>query len=78
MKLFHKSLVAGAAGALLLSASSCTDEFKFGNSFLEKSPGGDVTIDTVFSKAEYTKQYLAGIYSLQYYGLPYRRVNSFP
>ncbi len=64
--------------AVLMLTASCTDEFKFGSAFLEKAPSGDVTKDTVFNSAEYTKQFLAGIYTLQYYGLPYRRVNAFP
>ena len=49
--------------------TACTDEIKFGNAFLEKAPGGSVTQDTVFGKAEYTRQFLASIYSRQYYGL---------
>jgi hypothetical protein len=56
-------------GVLLISA--CTDDIKFGDAFIEKTPGGTVTIDTVFSNAEYAKQFLTGIYALQYYGLPY-------
>lgn len=72
MKLYHK--ISAFATALLASAmftTSCTDEIKFGNSFIEKSPGGTVTIDSVFANAEYTRQFLTGIYALQYYGLPY-------
>ena len=41
-------------GALALAAlasplmfSSCTDTIQFGNSFLEKAPGGDINEDTV-------------------------------
>lgn len=49
--------------------AACTDEVKFGNSFLEKAPGGSVTQDTVFGKAEYARQYLAGIYTRQFFGL---------
>lgn len=64
--------------AVIMLTASCTDEFKFGSAFLEKAPSGDVTKDTVFTSPEYTKQFLAGIYALQYYGLPYRRVNAFP
>lgn len=58
-------------GALLISG--CTDEIKFGDAFIEKSPGGTVTIDTVFNNPEYAKQFLTGIYALQYYGLPYNQ-----
>lgn len=49
--------------------ASCTDEIKFGNSFLEKAPGGTVTEDTIFNSAVYTRQFLTGIYSRQYFGL---------
>ncbi len=59
-----------------VAMTSCTDEIKFGNAFIEKAPGGTVTIDTVFNSAEYTKQFLTAIYSLQYYGLPYRNEDS--
>lgn len=45
--------------------TACTDDVKFGNSFVEKAPGGTVTIDTVFNSAEYTRQFLTGIYGMQ-------------
>ena len=51
--------------------SGCGDEVKFGNSFLEKAPGGDVTKDTIFNNAEYTRDFLWNTYSKLYYGLPY-------
>jgi hypothetical protein len=54
------------------------DDILFGDAFLEKTPGGDVTIDTVFSKAEYANQFLVGIYAIQYYGLPYHTNTDFP
>jgi len=50
---------------------SCADDIAVGNDFLEKAPGGDVTEDTVFSNAEYTRQYLVSIYRWQYFGLTY-------
>lgn len=56
-------------------ATSCVDDMKFGNAFLEKAPGGTVTKDTVFGNAEYTRQFLTNIYGLQYYGLPYKNVS---
>ena len=43
--------------------TSCVDDFNVGNAFLEKSPGVDVNIDTVFSKAEYTRNFLWSAYS---------------
>ncbi|MDO4164165.1 MAG: RagB/SusD family nutrient uptake outer membrane protein [Bacteroides sp.] len=57
--------------ASLMPLASCTDTIAFGNSFLEKAPGGDVTEDTIFSSAEYTRSFLAGCYSRQYYGLTF-------
>lgn len=57
---------------LLLGA--CTDKITFGNDALDKATGSEATKDTVFSNAEYTRQFLVAIYARQYYGLPY--VNS--
>lgn len=37
---------------------SCVDDFAVGNAFLEKQPGVDVTLDTVFSKAQYAEMFL--------------------
>lgn len=72
MKLKNTWLVATVIGMAVSTAiTSCVDEIKFGNAFLEKAPGGTVTQDTVFSNAEYTRQFLTSIYALQYYGLPY-------
>ena len=72
MKIYN-NIVKGVA-AITVSATvmvGCTDDIAFGNSFIEKAPGGTVTIDTVFNSAEYTRQFLASIYAFQYYGLPY-------
>ncbi len=52
-----------------MAFTSCTDSIKFGDSFLDKAPGGDVNEDTVFASAVYTKQFLNAIYRKQYYGL---------
>ena len=54
---------------LTVSIASCTDELKFGNGFLDKMPGEDITIDTVFSKAELAQQFLWNSYSTLFYGL---------
>lgn len=54
------------------AVTGCTEQIKFGDSFIEKTPGGDVTIDTIFNSAEYTQQFLTGIYKNQYYGLPFK------
>ena len=72
MKLQNKWFIGLMVGtAVSLVSTSCVDEIKFGNSFLEKAPGGNVTIDTVFNNAEYARQFLNTCYSRQYYGLPY-------
>lgn len=42
---------------------SCVDEFNVGNSFLEKAPGVDVTLDTIFSKAENARYFLWNLYN---------------
>ena len=36
------------------------------------------SLDTVFASAEYTKQFLVGLYVLQYYGLPFKNATSAP
>ena len=41
--------------------TGCTEQIQFGDSFIEKTPGGDVTIDTIFNNAEYTQQFLTSI-----------------
>ncbi len=77
MKRYNKWIFKAAVGLALTSmmATSCVDEIKFGDAFLEKAPGGTVTSDTVFNSAEYTRQYLTTLYSMQYYGLPYRNTS---
>jgi hypothetical protein len=66
------------AALLVLGISACTDTIKFGDAFLEKAPGGTVTADTVFSNPEYTRQYLSGIYAMQFYNLPTNSTNNPP
>ena len=70
MKQKYKWLIGALATSFMLT-TSCVDEIKFGNSFLDKPAGGTATIDTVFGSAIYTQQFLNGIYGRQYYGLPY-------
>ncbi len=79
MKL-HKKLFFGIVMSIIISIGigSCTDEIAVGSSFLDKAAGASVTQDTVFNNPEYTRQFLAAIYSLQYYGLPYRSSSSAP
>ena len=55
--------------ALGLTASiftACVDDFNVGNAFLEKAPGVETNIDTVFSKAEYTRNFLWSAYGQLY------------
>lgn len=61
-KHFHVALIAGG----LLINVACED-LAFGNQFLQKPPSSDVTIDTIYSTAEYARRVLW--YSYQY--LPY-------
>lgn len=67
MKQKYKWLIGALATSFMLT-TSCVDEIKFGNSFLDKPAGGTATIDTVFGSAIYTQQFLNGIYGRQYYG----------
>ena len=69
-------LYKGAASLFLagMCLTACTDSIAFGDAALDKPSSADATKDTVFNNAEYTRQFLVGIYAEQYYGLPY--VNS--
>lgn len=75
----HKLLLGGlVVAAAVAGVSSCTDEIAVGSEFLDKAPSGSTTKDSVFHNAEYTRQFVASIYSLQYYGIPYRSSNDAP
>lgn len=79
MKPDIKTLFAAAAMLCIgFTGISCTDSVQFGDSFLEKAPGGIVTADTVFNNAEYTRQFLAATYAYQYYNLPCKSSNGAP
>lgn len=79
MKNLHKIIIGFFAAAVACaSINSCTDPVKFGNSFLEKAPSGNATADTVFTNAEYTRQYLNCIYTMQYCALPTSSFNDPP
>lgn len=54
-----------------LLLGGCTDTWKFGDAFLDKAPGGDITKDTVFNNAEYTRNFLWSCYAKMRYGLPF-------
>ena len=80
MKFNHKKVMVGLMTALSLGAvsTSCTDTIAFGNAFLDKAPGADATIDTIFTNAEYTRRFVNTMYRNQYYGLPYRNSTAAP
>ena len=46
--------------------TACVDDINVGNAFLEKAPGVDVNIDTVFNKAEYARNFLWSAYGQIY------------
>jgi len=55
--------------ALVMSTgifTACVDDINVGNAFLEKAPGVDVNADTVFSKAEYARNFLWSAYGQIY------------
>lgn len=53
--------------AIIALTTSCED-LAFGDKFLQKPPSGDVTIDTIFSSAEYARRILWYSYSTLPYG----------
>ena len=57
-------LLLGICSAFAITA--CVDEFALGDAFLEKAPGVDVNIDTVFTHAEYTRNFLWSAYGQLY------------
>ncbi len=63
-KKLSKILFLGIVAAFGLSA--CVDRFAIGDAFLEKAPGVDVNIDTVFANAEYTRNFLWSAYGQLY------------
>ncbi len=63
-KILVNILVLGICSAFAFS--SCVDRFAVGDAFLEKAPGVDVNIDTVFSSAEYTRNFLWSAYGQLY------------
>lgn len=69
----HNILLRSVVAMFAASATfiACTDNIAVGDSALDKATSSTATIDTVFNNAEYTRQFLVGIYSKQYYGLPY-------
>lgn len=71
MKIIKIKLFNWALGVIAgtMALGSCVDDFAVGDSFLEKQPGVDVTLDTIFSKSEYAKMFLWDTYKYMYHGL---------
>lgn len=63
---YPKWILASIASSMTLF--SCVDDFAVGDAFLEKQPGVDITIDTVFSRSEYAKMFLWDNYKNIYHG----------
>lgn len=71
-------IIYGAVGLMMVGSTftACTDDVTFGNASLDKAASSTATLETVFGSAEYARQFATGIYSKQYYGLPYYNVGS--
>ena len=63
-KIFNNILLLGICTVFF--NTSCVDRLAVGDAFLEKAPGVDVNIDTIFSNAEYTRNFLWGAYGQLY------------
>ncbi len=62
-KIFNYILALGMFSCIF---TACVDDINVGNAFLEKAPGVEVNADTVFSKAEYTRNFLWSAYGQLY------------
>ena len=62
-KIFNYRLALGMTTGIF---TACVDDINVGNAFLEKAPGVDVNADTVFSKAEYARNFLWSAYGQLY------------
>ena len=63
-KKLNNILLPAICSAFLFSA--CVDRLAIGDPFLEKAPGVDVNIDSVFTSAEYTRNFLWSAYGQIY------------
>ena len=63
-KILNNILLLGLFAAVF--STSCVEKFAVGDAFLEKAPGVDVNIDSVFSNAEYTRNFLWSAYGQLY------------
>lgn len=68
MKKTIKYIYLSVLSTIAFTVVSCED-LKFGNEFLQKPPSSDVTIDTVFSSAEYARRMLWYSYQNMPFGL---------
>ena len=62
-KVFNYIVALGMTSCIF---TACVDDFNVGDAFLEKAPGVDVNVDTVFAKAEYARNFLWGAYGQIY------------
>lgn len=62
MKKKNLTIIQFVALAVLTAATGCTD-LKFGDRFLEKAPGVDMTIDSIFSRKLYADRALTSAYA---------------
>ena len=60
----HNILLNSAVAMILAGAAmtACTDTIAVGDASLDKATSSTATIDSVFTNAEYTRQFLVGIY----------------
>lgn len=56
--------------APLFFYTACVEDIKVGSGFLDKGPGVDVNIDSIFSKSEHAKAFLWNAYRKLYYAFP--------
>ena len=63
-KILNNILILGIFSVFF--STSCVDKIAVGDNFLEKAPGVDVNIDTVFTSAEYTRNFLWSAYGQIY------------
>ena len=52
MKLYHRNLIGVVTLFGIMAFTACTDDIKFGDSFIEKQPGGTLTIDVTATAAK--------------------------
>ncbi len=72
MKTLKYIIISLSLLATIGATKSCVDPFNVGDAFLEKAPGADVNIETVFSKAENARYFLWDAYRYLFYSCVYR------